>query len=332
MKTLSILLITAFIAASSFLTPSNENLIPNDLSKDAVIICSTADTVPVPATIRASFDTKYPKATKIMWYQYTPDKTMAADPTAWWTVLDDKDYYVTFNWNDADYIAWYDNGNWIRSSQMIDNIDLPADVMRSINTQYPGYSITDVDLEHDNKQDLYEVKLVKGDSKWNVHYMANGTVARKKERHLTKSNPQEVMTSDFSTRYPNASDVVWYTYTPDDRIEILPTDWDYGMDASDYEVRFKMNGTDYQAFYNDGKWVRSETMTLSTATPSTNSLPANINDLLKTQYSGYTIKNVETEQNPTRTVYEIELAKGNEKCKVFYTAEGAIIKKKCRTV
>jgi hypothetical protein len=31
-------------------------------------------------------------------------------------------------------------------------------------------------------------------------------------------------------------------------------------------------------------------------------------------------------------VYEIELAKGNEKCKVFYTSEGAIIKKKCRTV
>jgi hypothetical protein len=29
---------------------------------------------------------------------------------------------------------------------------------------------------------------------------------------------------------------------------------------------------------------------------------------------------------------KIELAKGNEKCKVFYTAEGAIIKKKCRTV
>jgi uncharacterized membrane protein YkoI len=329
MKTLSILLITAFIAASSFLTPSNENFSGKDLGKDAVITCSTADTVPVPATIRTSFDTKYPKATKVMWYQYTPDKTMTTDPAAWWTVLDEKDYYVTFNWNDADYIAWYDNGNWIRSSQTIDNIDLPADVMRAVNTQYPGYRITDVDLEHDNKQDLYEVKLAKGDSKWNVHYMANGTVARKKERHMAKTDPQATMTSDFSTRYPNATDVVWYTYTPDDRIEVLPTDWDYGMDASDYEVRFKMNNSDYQAWYNDGKWVRSE---VAMTTASNNSLPANINDLLKTQYSGYTIKNVETELNPTRTVYEIELAKGNEKCKVFYTAEGAIIKKKCRTV
>ena len=41
---------------------------------------------------------------------------------------------------------------------------------------------------------------------------------------------------------------------------------------------------------------------------------------------------VETEQNTNRTIYEIELTKGNEKCKVHYTAEGAIIKKKCRTV
>ena len=328
MKTLSILLITAFIAASSFLTPTDNNF-SKDLTKGTVISCSTVDTVIVPVTIRTSFDTKYPKASKVVWYNYTPDKTMPADPETWYYGLDDKDYYVTFNWNDADYIAWYDNGNWIRSSQNIDNIDLPANVMRSINTQYPGYRVTDVDLEHDNKQELYEVKLSKGDSKWNVHYTADGGVARKKERHMNKSNPQADMTSDFSTRYPNASEVVWYTYTPDESVDVLPSDWNYGMDANDYEVRYKMDGTDYTAWYNNGKWVRSESMTMTAANAK---LPSNINDLLKTQYSGYTVKDVETEQSSTRTVYEIELAKGNEKCKVFYTSEGAIIKKKCRTV
>lgn len=328
MKTLSLLFVGALIAGGSFLKPSNGTISTNDIIKYSVA-CSTADTVIVPVAIRTSFDTKYPKAGKVMWYQYTPDKTMPADPETWYYGLDDKDYYVTFNWNDADYIAWYDNGNWIRSSQNIDNIDLPANVMRSINTQYPGYRIQDVDLEHDNKQELYEVKLVKGDSKWNVHYTANGDVARKKERHLMKGNPQADMTSDFSTRYPNASEVVWYTYTPDPTVEVLPTDWNYGMDASDYEVRYKMDGTDYTAWYNDGKWMRSESTPMTAANAK---LPANINDLLKTQYSGYTIKDVETEQSTNRTVYEIELAKGNEKCKVFYTSEGAIIKKKCRTV
>jgi uncharacterized membrane protein YkoI len=263
-----------------------------------------------------------------MWYQYTPDKTQPTDPTVWYYGLDDKDYYVTFYWDDADYIAWYDNGNWIRSSQTIDNIDLPADVMRAINTQYPGFRIADVDLERDNKQQLYEVKLVKGDTKWNVHYTPTGTVSRKKERHLSKHDPQAEMTADFATRFPNSTEVVWYRYAPEDRTDLYPTDWNYNMDASDYEVRFKMNGTDHSAWYDDGKWVRSEAIMMTNNTK----LPANINDLLRTQYSGYTIKDVETEQNSNRTIYEIELAKGNEKCKVHYTSEGAVIKKKCRTV
>jgi len=328
MKTFSILLITALLAGSNLFKSPDENVSSKDLIKSAVISCSTTDTVIVPVTIRTSFDTKYPKATRVVWYQYMPDKTQTADPTVWYYSLDDKDYYVTFNWEDADYIAWYDNGAWIRSSQNIDNIDLPADVMRSVNTQYPGFRIVDVDLERDNKQDLYEVKLVKGDTKWNVHYLANGSVARKKERHLNKYDPQAEMTADFTTRFPNSSEVVWYRYTPNDRIDMLPTDWDYNMDATDYEVKFKMDGTDYQAYYNDGKWVRSEAVLMG----NTSKLPANINDMLKAQYAGYTVKDVETEQNSSRTVYEIELAKGNEKCKVFYTSEGAIIKKKCRTV
>ena len=327
MKTFSILFFVAIMAESNLFKTSDATLASN-LTKSSVSI-STIDTVIVPATIQTSFSTKYPSATKVIWYQYTPDKTMTADPTVWYYGLDDKDYYVTFNWDNSDYIAWYDNGNWIRSSQRIDNIDLPADIMRAINTQYPGYTITDVDMERDNKQELYEVKLAKGDSKWNVHYTPTGTVSRKKERHLTKFDPQAEMTTDFTTRFPNSSEVVWYRYDPEARVEVYPTDWDYNMDASDYEVKFKMDGTEYSAWYDNGKWVRTESMTMNT---NTTKLPANINDLLKTQYSGYTIKDVETEQSSTRTVYEIELAKGNEKCKVFYTAEGAIIKKKCRTV
>ena len=328
MKTFSVILLMAMLAGSNLFKSADENRASKELTVASVITCATVDTVIVPVTIRTSFDTKYPKATKVMWYQYTPDKTQPADPMAWYYGLDEKDYYVTFNWQDADYIAWYDNGNWIRSSQNIDNIDLPADVMRAINTQYPGFRIADVDMERDSKQELYEVKLVKGDTKWNVHYLANGSVARKKERHLNKYDPQADMTADFTTRFPNSTDVVWYRYTPEDRVDVLPTDWDYNMDASDYEVKFKMDGTDYQAWYNDGKWVRSEAALMG----NTSKLPTNINDMLKTQYAGYTVKDVETEQNSDRTIYEIELSKGNEKCKVHYTSEGAIIKKKCRTV
>jgi hypothetical protein len=177
------------------------------------------------------------------------------DPDAWYATMDNNDYYVTFYWDDADYIAWYDNGQWVRASKKIDNIDIPADVMRAINTDYPGYRITDVDMEYDSKQSLYEVKMVKGDSKWNVHYTPTGTVFKKKERRLNKTDVQNELVSDFNTRFPNASAVAWFHYTPDERVEVLPTDWDYVMDASDYEVRFLLDGSNYSAWYNDGKWV-----------------------------------------------------------------------------
>ena len=161
MKTFSVILLMGMLAGSNLFKSADEDFSSKELTKASVITCATVDTVIVPATIRTSFDTKYPKATKVMWYQYTPDKTQTVDPTAWYYGLDDKDYYVTFYWDDADYIAWYDNGNWIRSSKTVDNIDLPADVMRSINTQYPGFRIADVDMEKDNNQELYEVKLAK---------------------------------------------------------------------------------------------------------------------------------------------------------------------------
>ena len=112
MKTFSILLVMALVAGSSFLKPSQENFSTDELVTYSVA-CSTGDTVIVPVAIRTSFDTKYPKATKVIWYQYTPDKTMTPQPTDWYVGLDEKDYYVTFNWNDADYIAWYDNGQLI---------------------------------------------------------------------------------------------------------------------------------------------------------------------------------------------------------------------------
>jgi hypothetical protein len=42
----------------------------------------------------------------------------------------------------------------------------------------------------------------------------NRNCARKKERHLTKYDPQAEMTTDFTTRFPNSTEVVWYVTLP----------------------------------------------------------------------------------------------------------------------
>ncbi|HET9429613.1 MAG TPA: PepSY domain-containing protein, partial [Chitinophagaceae bacterium] len=282
------------------------------------------DTIIVPTTIRTSFMTRYPNATNVVWYRYHPGPLTPA-PTDWYYILDTSDYYSTFIWNGDEYVAWYDNGTWIRSSRSIAHSELPAAVSRAITAQFPGFVITDVDLENDKSQTVYEVDLEKGNKKWEVHFNEGGAILKKKPRDLSPLDPQADMVTDFETRYPNATQVTWYRYVPRDRVEVLPTDWDYEMDADDYEVRFSDGGTEYVAFYDEGKWVRSEAYTFDAT-----KLPAAVNDVLKRDYAGYTIKEVDQEIGTAGTLYEVELLKGTDKCKIHFMADGNVQKKKCK--
>src|SRR4030095_7375488 len=259
MKMLSVGVLAALITGSSFFPGKNSNTpLTNETG---LLTCATGaaiDTVP-PANIQASFTAKYPNATKVKWYTYTPAVTV--EPGMWYSTLGPDDYYVSFVMDDQDYIAWYDNANWVYAIERIDNTELPDPVRSAISSQYPGFIITDVDREHDSKQLLYEVKLQKGNERWNVHYTPTGEVFKKKQRDLKPVKAETAMVTDFETRYPNATDVVWYSYDPYDRIEVLPGDWNYNMDAKDYEVVYVLDGNQYVAYYDNGNWIHSEAYT-----------------------------------------------------------------------
>lgn len=322
MKTIFSLFI-AFIAVNSLWAQEVPRQTKDIVLPVASYVQSDPDTIIVPASIRTSFTTKYPKATSVVWYRYDPGP-MKIGTDVWYHSLDANDYYVVFTMDDGDYIAWYDNGSWIRTSKTIDDTELPVAIQRAINSQYPGFTITDVDHEFDDKQEVYEVDLENGATKWTVHYSPTGSVIKKKERNLARIDAEQEMVTDFETRFPNASDVVWYRFSPPERVELLPTDWNYMLDANDYEVRFKWDGTDYIAWYDNGKWIRSETTVFDPLR-----LPATINDAIAKNYAGYKITDVDREETANRILYEVELENANEKCKIHYTADGAITKKKC---
>ncbi|HEX7844234.1 MAG TPA: PepSY-like domain-containing protein, partial [Chitinophagaceae bacterium] len=251
MKIFSVLVLAAFIFGSNFLPV--ETITYDKKNESSTLACGPqkfTDTLP-PVVIQTSFTKRYPSATNVRWYRYSPTTTVV-EPGYWYSTLDPNDYYVSFMWNDDDYIAWYDNNEWIYSTQRIDNTALPEAVSRAISSQYPGFIITDVDREHDQKQMLYEVKLQKGNQRWNVHYTPEGAVFKKKQRDLTRVDAETAMSTDFEKRYPNSSEVVWYKYDPYDRIEVLPGDWNYNMDANDYEVIFTSDGNQYVAYYDNG--------------------------------------------------------------------------------
>jgi len=104
------------------------------------------------------------------------------DATDWNYGLDTNDYVVMFNWDNADYYAWYDDGNWIRASTpMKDHSKLPAPVNNTIRNQFAGYEIVEVDKENDKDRTVYEIELKKGDEdKMKLTIAEDGTVMKKK--------------------------------------------------------------------------------------------------------------------------------------------------------
>lgn len=152
----------------------------------SVVTSTTTDNtsvdLDVPATARTSFETKYPNASNVKWNRYKPDADRSTlEASDWRYNLDTSDYEVSFNWNGEDYYAWYNDGEWIRaSSPMKDHSKLPAAVNTAIRNQFAGYTIVEVDKEHDKDRTTYEVDMEKGEDKMKVHFDENGKVVKKK--------------------------------------------------------------------------------------------------------------------------------------------------------
>lgn len=129
----------------------------------------------VPAPVKTTFTTKYPKVTTVEWLSY--------EPTDWdeWTV-DKKYYFVKYNDRGTEYYNWYDSdGKWVKSSTKVTgDPNLPDAVNKTINEKFPGYTIAEIDKENDNDRDMYEVELHNGDKKAKLKILMNGEIFKQK--------------------------------------------------------------------------------------------------------------------------------------------------------
>ena len=134
----------------------------------------------VPATARTTFETKYPKASNVKWRKYQRQQGEEVEQADWNAKLDTSDYEVSFRFNDVDYMAWYDDGNWIRTATKVsDHASLPAAVTDAIKKEFAGFSIYDVDKEEHSDGVLYEIELKKGEEKWKAHFTPEGKVTKR---------------------------------------------------------------------------------------------------------------------------------------------------------
>jgi len=138
----------------------------------------------VPQPARTSFESRYPQASNVKWEKYEPVTYDASDWDAEWMAnMDTTDYQVNFNWDGMDYIAWYDNGEWLGSStRLTDHAKLPKAVNDAIHERYPDYTIKEVDKQNDKDRTVYEVDLEKGSDKLKIHYDENGKSLKAKGR------------------------------------------------------------------------------------------------------------------------------------------------------
>ena len=130
-----------------------------------------------------AFDLQYPTATNVVWSSYDPNIMILNDwDLAGWTVIDADDYVVQFDMDNEKYYAWYDtNGEWIGTAYVVNDFTtLPAMVRSTIDTKYPGYTISKVNKEFHKDRIAYEIVLKDGDTKQVVLVDLNGVVLKSK--------------------------------------------------------------------------------------------------------------------------------------------------------
>ena len=130
-----------------------------------------------------AFDLQYPTATNVAWSSYDPNIVILNDwDLAGWTVIDADDYVVQFDMDNEKYYAWYDtNGEWIGTAFVVNDFSTLPDMVRStIDTKYPGYTISKVNKEFHKDRIAYEIVLKDGDTKQVALIDLNGVVLKSK--------------------------------------------------------------------------------------------------------------------------------------------------------
>ena len=130
-----------------------------------------------------AFDLQYPTATNVVWSSYDPNVVILNDwDLAGWTVIDADDYVVQFDMDNEKYYAWYDtNGEWIGTAYVVNDFTtLPGMVRSTIDTKYPGYTISKVNKEFHKDRIAYEIVLKDGDTKQVLLMDLNGIVLKSK--------------------------------------------------------------------------------------------------------------------------------------------------------
>jgi hypothetical protein len=191
MKSIALLLMTGATIGYTSCNNASDNKTTSDTSTNVTSIPTPDTTTPAtttntmasavvtpPEKTRTYFEKKYPKAAKVTWSRKNRADYNSSNP-------DSIDYQVTYNMDNMEYTSWYDyNGNYIMTTEKVDNANLPPAVNKTINKQFPGYTVGEIQKEDYKGQASYEIDLDKGSDKLKVNISPAGKVLKKHSRGL----------------------------------------------------------------------------------------------------------------------------------------------------
>jgi hypothetical protein len=126
----------------------------------AILITINAFAQTPPAKVKAAFNGKYPKATKVSW-----GKESAKEWEAEFTLNGSK---VSANFSQ--------DGTWVETERMIPISALPKQVEQAIDKQYPKWKISSADKTETARNGVvYEVGIKSGSHKKEVIFKEDGT-------------------------------------------------------------------------------------------------------------------------------------------------------------
>jgi hypothetical protein len=139
--------------------------------------------VEVMPVIQTRFTEKYPAAKEVEWTKY--DNTMQPVDIDWdltgWAPLDTSYYTANYVIDNTDYWSWYTpSGDWVATVATIPSNGLPAAVNKTLETEFPGYTVTSINKENDKNRTAYEIKMEKGEDKMKALIDESGNVMKKK--------------------------------------------------------------------------------------------------------------------------------------------------------
>lgn len=149
-----------------------KNLILISMIMAVVSLSACGQNKDVPAKVKTAFEQKFPTAQKVNW-----DKE---NETEW---------EAEFKMNGEEYSANFTtDGKWMETEYEIEESDLPQAVKQTLDNEFAGYDIEEVEISETPDGKVYEFALEEGETELEVAISPNGKVVKKEVKKEEDEN------------------------------------------------------------------------------------------------------------------------------------------------